>query len=219
MKKLNKQYMVIGLGRFGTSLAKYLVDLGGEVLAIDTDETVVNAIAPYVTHAVVADATDEEVLRSLEPESFQTAIVSIGENTRDSILVSLLCKELGVPVVVTKANDDLHAKVLKKIGVDKVIFPERDMGIRLAKSLISGNFIDMLTVSSDYQIAEFLLPEEWRGTSLATLNVRQKYHISIIAIKRGEDFIAAPTADMVLVADDILFAIGKNEDINRITML
>ena len=145
----SKQFLVLGLGRFGASLAKTLCDLGQEVLAVDADEELVNNIAPYVTQAMQLDATDETLLASLGVKNFDAAIVSIGQNTRDSILVCVLLKELGVPYLVAKANDDLHAKVLRKIGADRVIFPERDMGARLARSIITPNVLELMNLSDD----------------------------------------------------------------------
>lgn len=145
----SKQFLVLGLGRFGASLAKTLCDLGQEVLAVDADEELVNNIAPYVTQAMQLDATDETLLASLGVKNFDAAIVSIGQNTRDSILVCVLLKELGAPYLVAKANDDLHAKVLRKIGADRVIFPERDMGARLARSIITPNVLELMNLSDD----------------------------------------------------------------------
>ncbi|HPR78315.1 MAG TPA: TrkA family potassium uptake protein, partial [Candidatus Limiplasma sp.] len=152
MKEKNKQYMVLGLGRFGESLAKSLYKQGHEVLAIDSDEELVDAIAPYVTQAIRIDATDEGALQSLGVRNFDAAIVSIGQNMRDSILVCVLLKELGVPYLIAKATDELHAKVLRKVGVDRVIFPERDMGMRLAKSLLTPNVLELMDLSDDYQL-------------------------------------------------------------------
>ena len=150
----NKQYLVFGLGRFGSSMARALCAQGQEVLAVDSDQELVNQIAPHVTQALQLDATDEEALRSLGVKNFDAAVVAIGQNTRDSILVSVLLKEMGIPYLIAKANDDLHAKVLRKIGVDKVVFPERDMGVRLARSIVTPSVLDLMELSGDYQLAE-----------------------------------------------------------------
>ena len=152
----NKQYLVFGLGRFGSSMARALCAQGQEVLAVDSDQELVNQIAPHVTQALQLDATDEEALRSLGVKNFDAAVVAIGQNTRDSILVSVLLKEMGIPYLIAKANDDLHAKVLRKIGVDKVVFPERDMGVRLARSIVTPSVLDLMELSGDYQLAEIL---------------------------------------------------------------
>lgn len=212
----SKQFLVLGLGRFGASLAKTLCELGQEVLAIDSDEELVNDIAPYVTQAMQLDATDEALLATLGVKNFDAAIVSIGQNTRDSILVSVLLKELGVPYLVAKANDDLHAKVLRKIGADRVIFPERDMGARLARSIIAPNVLELMNLSDDYQIMEIRVPERWVGDTIIGVNVRRKYGVNILAIHRSERFLVSPAADLSFVSGDTLLVMGKREDIEQL---
>ena len=204
----SKQFLVLGLGRFGASLAKTLCELGQEVLAVDADEDLVGDIAPHVTQAMQLDATDETLLASLGVKNFDAAIVSIGQNTRDSILVCVLLKELGVPYLVAKANDDLHAKVLRKIGADRVIFPERDMGARLARSIITPNVLELMNLSDDYQIMEIRVPARWVGDTIIGVN--------ILAIHRSERFLVAPAPDMTFVAGDTLLVMGKREDIERL---
>lgn len=216
MKNRKKQFMVLGLGRFGASVAIHLSQLGHEVLAVDSSEDLVNDIAPHVTQAVQADATDEATLTSLDAGSFDAAIVAMGSNTRDSILVTVLCKEAGVPLVIAKAVDDLHAKVLRKVGADRVVFPERDMGQRLARSLDTPNILELIELSGDYRIAEVVVPEKWRGRTLVDVNVRRNYGLSIIGIRRGREFLASPGADMTLRGEDILLVLGKPQDIDAI---
>lgn len=216
MREKSKQYLVLGLGRFGESLAKSLYKLGQEVLAVDEDEETVEAIAPYVTQAVQIDATDEGALQALGVRNFDAAIVSIGQNMRDSILVCVLLKELGVPNLIAKATDDLHAKVLRKVGVDRVVFPERDMGMRLAKSLLTPNVLEMIDLSDDYQLVEIILPMKWVGDTIIGVDVRRKYGISILAIHRGGQFIVSPTPDLMFETGDILLVLGKKDDIDNI---
>ncbi len=216
MRNEKKQFLVLGLGRFGASLAESLCKLGHEVLAVDADEQLVEDIAPRVTQAVQADATDEDALESLGVQNFDAAIVSIGSNIRDSILISVLCKEMGVPFVAAKAVDDLHAKVLRKVGVDRVIFPERDMGQKFAKSLVAPNILDLVDLTNDYEIAEVLAPAAWCGRTLADINVRRNYGVSVIAIRRGEKFIASPGAEEEPQNGDVLVLLGKTKDIDRI---
>ena len=211
-----KQFLVFGLGRFGTSLAKTLCEMGQEVLAIDSDEEIVNSIAPFVTQAMQLDATDEEVLKTLGVNNFDAAIVSIGQDMQASILVCVLLKELGVPYVIAKANDELHAKVLRKIGADRVIFPERDMGARLARSILAPNVLDLMNLSDDYQIIEIRVPEKWVGNSLIGLNVRRHYGLNILAIHRQERFVVSPAPDMLFEADDILLVMGQKDDIEKL---
>ncbi len=216
MKEKNKQYMVLGLGRFGESLAKSLYKQGHEVLAIDSDEELVDAIAPYVTQAIRIDATDEGALQSLGVRNFDAAIVSIGQNMRDSILVCVLLKELGVPYLIAKATDELHAKVLRKVGVDRVIFPERDMGMRLAKSLLTPNVLELMDLSDDYQLVEIILPMKWAGNTIIGVDVRKKYGISILAIHRDGQFLVSPSPDTVFETGDILLVLGQKDDLDSL---
>ncbi len=211
-----KQFLVLGLGRFGTSVARTLCEQGQEVLAVDADEDLVEAIAPHVTQAMQLDATDEEALSSLDVQNFDVAIVSIGQNTRDSILVSVLLKELGVPYLVAKANDELHAKVLRKIGVDRVVFPERDMGARLARNLLTPNVLEWMELGGDHQLIELRVPEKWVGNSLIGLNVRRRYGVNILAVHRGERFLASPAPDMPFEDGDTLLVMGRSDDIERL---
>ena len=214
--KEKKQFLGIGLGRFGTSVAVNLAKLGHEVLAVDSSEDTVDAVSPYVTQAIVANATDEAVLRSIGPRNFDVAVVSIGQNIQDSILIAVLCKEMGVPYLVGKATDELHAKVLRKVGVDRVVFPERDMGQRVAKSLVSPNFLDMLELSGEYQMVEMTTPTVWKDRTLVEANVRRNYGVSVIGIRRNEQFIASPGAEEKLLDGDVLLLLGRQEDLEKL---
>ena len=211
-----KQFVVIGLGRFGVSVATELYRMGHEVLAIDRSVERVEEIADSVTHAVCADATDEAELGSLGLRNFDVAVVSIGSDLQASILVTMLCKELGVKYVLTKAKSDLHAKVLRKIGADRVIFPERDMGARLARSIITPNVLELMNLSDDYQIMEIRVPERWVGDTIIGVNVRRKYGVNILAIHRADRFLVSPAPDMAFVEGDTLLVMGKREDIERL---
>lgn len=216
MRKKKKQFIVLGLGRFGASLAQHLCRMGHEVLAVDSDERLVSDAAPYVTQAVQADATDEAALAQLGVSGFDAAIVAIGSNTRDSILVTVLCKEAGVPLVIAKAVDELHAKVLRKVGADRVVFPERDMGQRVARTLDTPNILELMELNGDYRIAELLAPEKWCGRTLMDVNVRRNHGLSVIGIRRGDEFIASPGADMQLDVGDILLVLGRTKDIEAV---
>lgn len=211
-----KQFLVIGLGRFGRSVAKTLCELGHEVLAVDSDESLVTAIAPYVTQAMQLDATDEAALSTLGVDNFDAAVVSIGQNTRDSILISVLLKELGVPFLITKANDELHAKVLRKISADRVVFPERDMGARVARSMLTPNVLDLMNLGDDHQIIEIRLPIGWAGSSIFSLNVRRRYGVNILAIRRDGRFLISPAPDLPLESEDVLLVMGRREDIEKL---
>lgn len=211
-----KQFVVIGLGRFGTSIAETLYQLGYDVLAIDSDEKVVQSIADKVTHSVQADVTDENNLKALGVQNFDVAIISIGSNIQSSIMATLLVKELGLKYVVAKANNNLHAKVLYKIGADRVVFPERDMGLRVAHNLVSSNILDYIELSSEYSIAEISCPKEWAGKTLNQLNVRSKYGINIMAIKNDNSINVAPGANYKIDQMDTLVAIGSVRDLNKL---
>lgn len=215
-KKDRKQFLVIGLGSFGYSLAVTLGQMGYDVLAVDRREELVAEIAPHVTEAVTADATDEAVLESLGVHNFDVAVVSIGQNERDSILVAVLCKEMGVPYVMAKAMDELHGKVLAKVGVDRVIYPEREMGQRMARALLRPNYIDVLELEDDYQMVEILAPAAWCGKSLLELNIRRNYHVNVLAVHRRQEFIVSPGADQVILEGDELLVLGRAGDIESI---
>lgn len=209
-------YLVFGLGRFGSSLARSLCEQGQQVLAVDSSEEQVQNIAPYVTEAVQLDATDEAALATLEVSSFDGAVVSIGENVRDSVLICVLLKEMGISHLIAKANDELHAKVLLKIGVDRVVFPERDMGERVARSIVTPGVLDLMQLDDDCQIVEILLPEKWANNTLVGLNIRRRYGISVLAIHRDGGYIVSPSADLQLQKDDTLLVLGRTEDIESL---
>ncbi len=217
MKK--KQFVVIGLGRFGTSVAETLYALGNDVLAVDIDEEVVQNIADKVTHAVQVDANDENSLRALGIGNFDVAIISIGADIQANILSTLLVKEMNVKHIITKANNPLHAKVLYKIGANRVIFPERDMGIRVAHNLCSSSILDYIELSPDFSIAELVTPKEWEGNSLKELNLRSKYGINVVAIKRDNSIDVSLSADEIIQEGDIIVAIGGTAEINSIERL
>lgn len=211
-----KQYAVIGLGRFGASVAKTLYALDNDVLAIDLEEAVVQEISDSVTHAVQLDATDENALRSLGIRNFDVAVITIGENIQSSVMVTLLVKELGVKYIIAKAHNELHAKVLYKIGADRVVLPEKDMGVRVAHNLVSTSILDYIELSPDYSIVEVVSPNEWYGKTLRDINMRAKYGINVMAIKRETDVNIAPGADDVIEPGDIVVAIGGAEELSKL---
>ncbi|WP_313567303.1 TrkA family potassium uptake protein [Acetoanaerobium noterae] len=211
-----KNYVVIGCGRFGSSVAKTLYSLGHEVLAIDKNEEKIQNISEQVTHAVEADCTDENVLKSLGIRNFDVAVISIGSDIQSSIMATLICKELGVQYVLCKAQNELQAKVLYKIGADRVVFPERDMGIRVAHNLVSQNVLEYIELDPHYSIAEIVAPSKWIGKTIGQLDLRANYGITVMAVKQGININISPEADDVLKAGDILVVIGKNEQINKV---
>lgn len=213
-----KQFVVIGIGRFGKAVAERLYELGHEVLAIDTDEDTIQKISERVTHAVTADATDESVLKSLGVRNFDVGVVAIGSDIQSSIIVTLMLKEMGVGYVVAKAQNELHAKVLLKIGADRVVFPERDMGERVAHNLIATNILEFIELSEEHSIIEFAVLQSWIGKDLRDINLRAKYGVTVVAIRnRNEDRInISPKADNEIREGDILIVIGNNDDLKKL---
>jgi len=211
----SNQFVVIGLGRFGSSIAREMVHLGYEVLGVDRDEEKVNELSSVLTHTVVADATEEEVLRSIGARNFDCGVVAIGGDIQASILATILLKELGVRKVVAKAVSDLHGRVLEKMGVDRIVYPERDMGIRVAHQLVSPNLLDYIELSKKYTIAELAVPECWSGKSLEDVDLRGKFGCSIVAIHKPKGIIIAPAANDVLSFEDVMVVIGTNDQIEE----
>ncbi len=211
-----KQFAVIGLGRFGSSVARSLAEGGYDVLGVDVLEERIRPLANVLTHVVQADATDEEVLRSLGIRNFDCCVVTVSSNLQSSILVTLMVKELGVPLVVAKARDEQHGKVLAKIGADRIVFPERDMGVRLAQSLISGNILDLIELSPDHSVAEIAARDKLVGRNLRQLDLRSKYGLNVLAIKHGSKINISPRADDVIEDGDVLVVIGPIENIRRL---
>ncbi|MBP8311492.1 MULTISPECIES: potassium channel family protein [Clostridium] len=210
-----KQFLIIGLGRFGSSIAKTIYELGHDVLAIDKDEEKVQEISDYVTHAVQMDSTDESILKTLGVTNFDVAVVTIGSNLQDSVMATLILKELGVKYIIAKANNELHAKVLTKIGADKVVLPERDMGTRVAHNLVSSNILDYIELSEEYSILEIEAIKEWFNKSLKEIEIRKKHGINVVAIKRGEKVNISPSAEDIIKENDVLVALGSAKDLNK----
>lgn len=211
-----KTFVVIGLGRFGTALATELSALGHEVLAMDMDEDRVQEVADTVTHAVAADARNPAVLRSLGMRNYDCAIVAVGGEIGTSTLITLNLKELGMREVICKAKSHVHRKVLEKIGADRVLFPEHEMGVKLAQGLSSSNVLNFIEVSEDFGIVELEAPNSWVGKTIRDLDVRNAYHVTIIAV-RGADtrkLDVSPRADKPLEKGDKVVALGRSEAIN-----
>ncbi|HZK33634.1 MAG TPA: TrkA family potassium uptake protein [Tissierellaceae bacterium] len=211
-----KSFVVIGCGRFGKSVATTLYNLGNEVLAIDKSEEIIQDISEEVTHAVQADVMDETVLKDLGLSNFDVAIVSIGSDLEASIMATLIAKELGIERVVTKAQSELHGKILSKIGADKIVFPERDMGVRVAHNLVSSNILDFIALSPNYGILEITTLKEWENKSLADLKLSSKFGINVMVIKKEKEIKVPPSGEDIIEKDDILVVIGKTEDISKI---
>lgn len=210
-----KQFVVIGIGMFGYSIATTLSGMGHQVLAIDIEEENIQAISDEVTHAVQADATDEEAMKELDLRNFDTAVVAIGTNMEASIMATMLCKEMGIDYVLSKAHNELHAKILYKIGADKVLLPEIDMGKRVAQSLVSTNIMDYIELTPHYRLEELASLPEWAGKSLKELNVRSRYGVNVMAIKHGDKINISPQGNDIIEEGDVLVVIGEEKDIRR----
>ena len=216
---MNKEFAVIGLGRFGGSIVRELRELETDVLAIDVDEERVNEFTDIATETVICNTTDETVLKNLGLRNFDNVIVAIGDNIQSSILTTLLLKDLGVKKVTVKAQSDYHARVLDKIGADVVVHPERDMGRRIAHRLVSSSVLDYLELSDEHSIVEIYATEKLSGQSLLDLDIRAEYGVSVIAIKRGADIIVSPDPTVNIKETDVLIVIGKDNDLNRFEKL
>lgn len=211
-----KSFAVIGMGRFGTSVAKTLGKMGHDVLAVDNDEERIEEVLDYVTHGVVVDALDEDALVELGLRNFDTIIVSIGQDIQASILVTVILKEMGCKFVVAKAQNELHGRVLEKTGADRVVYPERDMGVRVAHGLVSNNVLDYIELSPDYSILEVVAPTKFVGKNLREAGLGAKYGINLMAIKRGKDIYVAPTAEETIQTGDVLVAVGSTESLQNL---
>ncbi len=227
-----KQFVVIGLGRFGASIARALSEKNFEVLAVDRDEDRVKEMEGVVSQAIVMDATDDKALRELGIADFDTAIVSMGETVEDSIMITLALKELGLKHVIVKAKSEIHSKILKKVGADRIVFPEREMAEKLAESLASPKIFDFIELSKEYGIVEMVVPKKLVNTTLRELKLRDKHKVSVIAIKRKvpysksdgttdfkDEIIIGPGGGDELISGDVLILLGKNEDVDKVQKL
>lgn len=214
-----KSYLVTGLGRFGAEVARKLCEQGCEVLAMDVRNDLVQQVANDVTHAVVGDSQDKEVLRALGAGNFDCAVVAIGGDLAASVLTTMNLKELGVPYIVCKAHDETHRRVLEKLGADRVVIPEQEYADRLAKSLSSTNVLDYIELSSEYGIIEVPVPKAWQGKTLRELNVRAKLGVNILAIKHGGRTDVSPAADYTMERDAIMLVLGDTKALEAVQKL
>ena len=214
-----KSYIVIGLGRFGSQVARELCRQGCEVLAMDISSELVSQVANDVTHAVVGDGQDKEVLRALGAREFDCGIIAIGDDLAASVLVTMNLKELGVPQVICKAHDETHSRVLQKLGADRVIIPEQEQATRLAKSLSSHNVLDYIELSDEYGIIDIPAPAGWKGKSLKELNVRAALGVNILAIRRGGRINVSPGADFTFEDQDVVVVLGDSAALKKVQKL
>lgn len=215
-----KQFAVIGLGKFGFSIAKTLVDNGYQVLAIDTDEGRIQEASEIVANAVCLDATDEKALRAVGIENVDVAVVSVGADIEASILITLVLKEIGIKEIVAKAVTKSHGKVLLKLGASRIVFPEQEMGERVANMLISPKIIEHIYLSPDYSMVEVTAPKEFINKTLRQIDLRAKHGLTVIAIKHligtEERIDISPAADDIVKENDILIVVGSNKNIKKL---
>ena len=216
-----KSFLVIGMGRFGTAVAQELTALGQEVLALDENAEDVQRVAENVTEVMQGDAQDEAVLRAIGVRNFDCCVVAVGSDLEASILITVMLKELGAQYIVAKASSAVHAKVLDRVGADRVVFPESDMGRKLAQRITHTNVVDFIGVSDEYSILEIHAPKSWIGKSLMQLAVRQKHRINVLAVRHGESgaLDVSPKPDAPLAADDLLLIMGENKFVDRVVEL
>ena len=210
------QFFIAGLGRFGTSVAMSLEKMGYDVMAMDTDENVVQGLSDTLGYVVCADASDEKNLAAIGAGNADVAVVSIGE-LGASLMTTLLLKDMGVKKIIVKALDELHGKMLTKIGADKVIYPDVEMGIRVAHNLISPGIVDYIEMDNNLTILSIRLPKDWTGQTLITLDVRRRYDITVVAIKRNGDVYVNPSPDMPFLEGDMLIILGETERVRKVT--
>jgi len=215
---MKKQVMVIGLGRFGISLAKALYNMGHDVLAVDTDLKKVQGISSEITHAVQADATNEAVLHDLGASKFDVAVVAVGETIQNSVLSTILLKKLGVPYVVARAENELHGSILEKIGADKVIYVENEMGTRVANSLTLTNVLDHISIAPKYGVSKLAAPKHFSGKNLSDLGLGRagKLGISVLLIQREKEVIITPDRSETIKPNDVLIVAGENDKLEQL---
>ena len=212
---MRKQYAVFGLGSFGESVAVTLQELGCEVVVVDNHVERIENISPYVSYAVQADIEDPEVIRSLGARNLDGVVVAVADDMEASIMATLVSKEIGVPYVLAKAKNDLHAKVLKKIGADSIIFPEKEIGQSVARNLVSGEFVDWISLSPDYSITEIAVPEKWIGKSLSEIDVRRTKDVNVVGVRIGEKIQVTIDPEEPLQKEMMLIMIGSNEALEK----
>lgn len=213
---VHKEFVVIGMGQFGSSVAKTLANAGATVMAVDKDEEYLEKVASYVTHAVCADVSNPEAMKQLGIQNYDGAIVGIGDDLESSVLVTLQLKEMGVSFVMAKAVNDLGGRILQKVGADKVIFPDREIGIRIGNEIMNGNYFEAIEVSEEYSIVDLTVPHAWIGKTLRDINIRSQYGVNVIGIRGIDKVNINPEADYKLQEQDILIVLGHNGEIQKL---
>ena len=212
---MKKQYVVFGIGRFGASVARTLEENGCQVIVVDKDYEKIQMIADEVSYAMTADVEDPEAIESLGLKNVDGAIITMVNNMEASIVSAMMCQDLGVKYIVARAKNDMHGRILEKVGVTKVVYPEQEMGERIGRYIAAGDFMDWIALSPEFSLVELPMPQEWVGKSLVELDVRKKYGFNIVGIRKGSEMILQFSPNVPLEKDTILFVIGKNEDLEK----
>ena len=213
---LKKSYAIFGLGRYGLSVARELVAGGADVLAIDSNEAIVNSLSAEIPLCKCADVTDPDVLRQLDIGNFDVVIVAIAGSLEATVMATMLCKEMGVETVIAKCSNEMHQKILSRVGADQVVFPESESGVRLAKNLLSAGFVDLLELARDVSMVEISMRPEWVGKTLMELNLRRKYGINVVAIRRGEELVISIDPEKPLAKEARLLVIANPARLNKL---
>lgn len=211
-----KEFVVIGVGEFGSNVAKTLANSGATVMAVDKDEKRLEKIANNVTHSICADVTDPEAMKQLGIRNYDGAIVGIGHDLKSNVLITMQLKEMNVPFIMAKAAAEIEGRILSKVGADKVIFPDREMGIRIGNDIMNGNYFEAIELSEEYSIVDLPVPENWVGKTLQEAKIRSRYGVNVIGIRGREDVDINPDADRRFVEEDILIVLGHNSDIQNL---
>ena len=213
---MKKTYAVFGLGRYGIAVARELVHNGVEVIAVDMDERIVNAAADELPICKCADVTDPEVIRQLGISNVDVVVIAMANNLEASVMAVTLCKEIGVKTVIAKSANEMHQKILDRVGADKVVFPENESGIRLAKNLLSSGFVDMVSLAKNVSMIELDVKTEWIGKNLIELNLRKKYSINVVAVRKGDMVGVDIDPHEPLQAEDKLIVIANTEKLSKL---
>lgn len=210
MEKKKKQYVVLGMGRFGISVARTLYGLGHDVLGVDKDEEIIQSLSNELTHIVAADVLDEETYRTLGLRNFDVAVVAV-RDLEPSMMCTLMLKECGIPFIIAKASTSLHGRMLEKIGADKVIYPERDMGIRVGHNLADSNIVDYIELVDNLSIMEIEAPKSMIGKSLSEAELRRLYKVTVVAIRRNGEMFVNPNPQSKIQEKDIMVILGTHD--------
>ena len=212
---MKKQYVVFGIDRFGASIARTLEQNGCQVIAVDHDSEKIQMIADEVSYAMTADVEDPEAIESLGLKNVDGAVITMVNHMEASIVAAMMCQDLGMKYIVARAKNDMHGRILTKIGVSKVVYPEQEMGERIGRYIAAQDFMDWIALSPEFSLVEVAMPQEWAGKSLAELDVRKKYGFNVVGIKKGSEMIMQFDPNEPLEDDDVLFVIGINADLEK----